>query len=197
LVDEYSIERTVKIFAKWFLICAISAAPSFVLGLMVGGVNLAAIAGMVFGVLVFVVAYTAVEHHSFVRKKMKKLAYRRTAWIGYGTRLAMSIIFPVGFYLDMICGLVSVSVSQWLLQVFALQEGDIMRSSDNGNFISSFVMTIMQGICVNIVLFGYLGLVFGIVFWVVGDRDSFTEPVGQKDKVENQAEHKNEADNVA
>ncbi len=173
-VAQYSPKQTVKIYLKWTLICVVSAAPSFVLGLVLDGAKFSAIAGMVTGVLVFVFAYTVVEHHPFIRKRMKLLAYRRTAWIGYGTRIAISIIFPIGFYLDLIVGMFTVSVCGWFFRLAGMPEITGSGPAD-GSFVTHFIMTVVQGFCLNVILFGYLGIVFAIVFLSTGGIDGRAE----------------------
>ena len=147
--------------------CVLAAAPSFVLGLILDGGNPGAIIGMICGVFAYVVVYTAVEHAPFVRRLLALRTVRRTAQIGYGTRIGMSVIFPIGFYLDMFVGIFSVPVSQWIL-LFVGRENITSASTNEGDFVSHFVMTIVQGAFLNIILLSYMLIVFLIVKAVMG-----------------------------
>lgn len=155
----YSIEDSILVFLKWLAICAVSAAPSFVLGLILEGANAAAIAGMVCGVLCYVIAYTGFEHLRYVRHLMRDRVVRRTAKIGYGTRIAISVLFPIGFYLDMFVGLVSVSFGGWFMMLFG-RDGPVQEGQ--GDFLSHFVLTVVQGACLNVILLVYMLVVYAI-----------------------------------
>ncbi len=161
-MKPHSVSNSILIFFRWLTVCGIAAAPSFVLGLMLDGDAAEAIAGMVCGVLCFVFAYTLLEHTKMIRKWLTRKTVRRTARIGYGTRIGISVIFPIGFYLDMIVGIFSVPVSGRILALFGRE--NIIRSPDDvGDFLSHFVMTVVQGAFLNIVLLGYMLIVFLIV----------------------------------
>ncbi|MEO1526798.1 MAG: hypothetical protein AAFX06_15285 [Planctomycetota bacterium] len=72
--------------------------------------------------------------------------------ITYGTRIAITILFPVALYLDLICGVVSMSISENVFQ----------RSIET--FHVAFLTTILQGLVMNAVLAVYGLLVHGIQF---------------------------------
>jgi hypothetical protein len=138
-----------------------------VLGLML--FNTSAIAGMACGILVFIIAYTAIEHTAFVQRLLAQKVFRRTAQIGYGTRIGISIVFPVGFYLDLFVGFVSVPTSQWAIRLFGNPEL-ATRSEEVGGFVGTFITTIVQGACLNVLLFIYMLIVFAIVRAAIGNQ---------------------------
>jgi hypothetical protein len=148
-----------NVFAKWLVICGISAGPSFFFGYSVGNGRFPAVLGMVIGVMIFVVAYTALEFTSAVQQQMAKPVSRRAAWIAYLTRVGISIVFPVGIFVDVFCGIFAMGISS---SVTGLQAG-------LGNSTSSpvpaayecfqFVFTtVAQGILLNLVLFAFMGI---------------------------------------
>ncbi len=152
-----------KVFVKWLLVCTIAAAPSFFLGGGMGQWRLSAVLGMVFGVLVFVVGYTALELTAAVQNQMNKPVSRRASWIAYLTRAGISIVFPVGVVVDMFCGIFAVGISAVLTGFsdrvgpsYDVEVSEIMRC------FQFFVTTVAQGVLLNFLLFAYMGVV-----WVI------------------------------
>lgn len=72
-------------FFLWLLICAVSAAPSFVLVVRNGG----SAAGMACGVMVFVIGYTWITCTHRFEAIYRKPYIRATMYIGYGLRLVL------------------------------------------------------------------------------------------------------------
>ncbi len=103
-----------NVIAKWMLICACAAGPSFFIGAGVGDWRTPAVLGMVIGVLVFVIGYAALEFTTAVQQQMENPVSRRAAWIAYITRVGISVVFPVGLFLDVICGAFAVGISSAL-----------------------------------------------------------------------------------
>jgi hypothetical protein len=157
------------VFGRWFLICSVSAAPSFVIAVgLLEGRGLPQIAGMICGILSFVFGYTRLECQPAVQRLLARdSALRLATKIGYGTRIGMSILFPIGIYLDLVVGIFAVGMSKWLGTVMALGafEPSIHGDGDGGDggFIGFFATTIIQGVLLNGILFGYLLLVYGII----------------------------------
>ena len=156
-----------KSFLKWTLACGIAAAPSFFFGsnLVHRSGIIAACGGMIDGIIVFIVLYVFAERTQRVQQILSWRFARRTAWIGYGTRVAASIFFPVGIFVDVFCGVFSVSISNWFLGAGQINFRD--RSFVSGEdqiavFAEFMLTTIVQGILLNVVLFGFMILVFGI-----------------------------------
>ena len=144
-----------KVFLKWLVICSVSAAPSFVIALMLARDGVwDEIAGMSLGIMVFVLSYTYLELRPEVQRLLSDPRKRLTAKIGYGIRIGMSILFPVGFYLDMIVGFVSVAITTSFLQGGSPDEF--------GGFPWHFSTTIVQGILLNIVLLTLMLLIYGL-----------------------------------
>lgn len=155
---------------KWMLVCGIAAAPSF---LIAGGLRWGSIfgiqGGMILGILVFVAIYVVVEMLPATQRFLLRPHVRATARVGYFTRVAISIGFPIGGAVDMICGMFSVSLVNSISPSLSFErfrnEGSAAQQ-----FISHFVTTIVQGITLNVVLFGYMLIVFGIFHAIAAIR---------------------------
>lgn len=155
------------IFGKWFLVCGVSAAPSFIWGCWIGEVQTEQIIGMLAGILTFIIGYTLVECTQFVQRLLNQPFVRLTAKIGYGTRMAISILFPVGMGIDMFVGLIAVGLTTSVL-------GEITGTNQEGlsqGFVGFYVTTLVQGTLLNLILFGYMLLVYSVA-WLAGSSRS-------------------------
>ena len=137
---------------RWLVVCTLSALPSFFWGM---AITEGQIAGMVCGILVFVVGYTLLDQRTASRPFRQKATVRRTLKIAYGTRIAISILFPIGAYLDLFCGFISLSLTQHI----AIAE---FTTADSMQFGGTFLTTLVQGAVLNVVLGCYALLVHGI-----------------------------------
>jgi hypothetical protein len=135
---------------RWTLICTISAAPSFFWGCAINrGPH--AIAGMLAGIFVFVLGYTLIECTYYYQQIITRPYVHRTALIGYGTRILISVIFPIGLFVDMFTGMLSVS---FIESIFATSE-----RGPNAGFLPVFLTTLVQGVLLNALLLVYI---FGV-----------------------------------
>ncbi len=134
----------------WTAICTISAAPSFMCGLSFG-TDLPHVAAMIIGVATFILGYALIAASEPALRFKRRPFVRRTLRIGYITRLALSVAFPVGLYLDLLCGVLSVGV------IDAIRQGELMR---DGTFLSILATTLLQGVVLNIVLLVYMTLLY-------------------------------------
>jgi hypothetical protein len=138
-------------------VCGIAALPSFFWGFaMTGG----EITGMLLGIFLFAVGYTLIDFRTAAWPIRQKKTIRRTLRFTYGTRIAISVLFPVGGYLDAICGIFSLGL---ISSVF----GESIERLDGMGFRLTLLTTIVQGCLLNIVLAVYGLLVFG-VYGLVG-----------------------------
>ena len=149
------------VFIKWFVICAFAAGPSFYFGGMMGNWRLSAVVGMVIGILIFVIAYTAIEFTTAVQEQMRKPVSRRASWIAYFTRVVISIVYPVGLVVDMICGFVAVGLSSSATGITdsAFGNGQLSGISDDTRCFYFIFTTIGSGRDVE-----------PCVVWLHGDR---------------------------
>ena len=88
---------------------------------------------------------------------------RRTLLIGYGTRLLMSLLFPLGLTLDMFLGVIAVSLVETAMSI--PYGSDASRLT----FAVVFVTTLVQGVLLNLVLVAYMALIFAVQ-WGIAHR---------------------------
>lgn len=162
--DVYKKRGLPWIFGKWLLICYLCAGPSFFFGLMVTDGTVGAITGMVVGVFCYVVGYTIFECTPLVQRSLQDRIIRRAATIGYLTRIVFSL-FPVLAPLDMFLGIASTTGGSYVLKLFYPTSG-AMLGAENQAFAPaltfSFSATIIQGALMNVVLLGFVALVYGV-----------------------------------
>ncbi len=131
--------------ALWTLVCGISAAPSFIWASASFDT-----AGMICGVAFFVVLYTVVSSTDWCNRFERRPFVRRTLQIGYGTRLAMSIVYPLGMVVDLIPGIISVGIVEGRL------------ASGQHTFLPTLLTTVVQGCLINCLLGLYMLIVYAI-----------------------------------
>lgn len=129
-------------FLLWTLLCSISAAPSFFWAHK--EFNWTAV---FCGIGLFILFYTAITSTDFVLQFKEKPFVRRTLYIGYGTRLVVSILLPFGLTLDLFPGMLSVEIGKSLF-------------GSKYSFTATLVITIIQGTLLNIILGVYMLVVY-------------------------------------
>ncbi len=135
---------------RWGVICFVSSISSWC---WVAQLEIADSFPAVFaGILCFVLAYAFIGAHPRVHRWSQRTDIRLTLRIGYLTRMAISVIFPVGMAVDVYPGL--------LASVFVTETLGI---SDAETFLPVFLTTIVQGILLNVMLILFMALVFPIV----------------------------------
>lgn len=158
--DPLPAPKLPNVIAKWVVVCAFAAGPSFFMGGGLGNWRTSAVLGMVVGVLVFVIGYSALEFTTAIQEKMAKPVARRAAWIAYLTRVGISIVFPVGIFVDVFCGIFAVGISSAVTGIQGgpprFQEGPDVSTSVE--FFQFMFTTVVQGILLNLVLFAYMGI---------------------------------------
>ncbi len=136
---------TTRFFARlglWTLVCTVSAAPSFYLG--VKYFNLVAMVG---GVAIFILAYTVVTGTEVFQWVSERRFVRRTLLIGYGTRVAISLALPIGLYVDRFPGMVSTLLVEHFL-------------GDPETFAGSLAATLLQGALLNVLLLLFMTTIY-------------------------------------
>lgn len=136
----------------WTLICSLSAAPSFVLGLSFDN----AVPGMLAGVATFIASYTLLSCTPFARRLYSNRIWRRTIRVGYGTRMALSLFsglaligFPFTMLPDMYCGILAVGATNAIV------------GKDKG-FAFAYAATVIEGVLLNIILALFMLVVHAI-----------------------------------
>lgn len=145
-------------FLLWLLICGVSAAPSFVMAVQNGGNT----AGMVLGVLMFVIGYTLVTSTRPFQRFYSRPFIRTTMRLGYGLRLLLSaltagvmfdVIFPI--VPDLFCGYFSVLMGSAILRI---PEQELIA-----DFRGALVVTCIQGALLNAVVGVAMAIFYAIL----------------------------------
>ncbi|MCA9134149.1 MAG: hypothetical protein KDA45_13370 [Planctomycetales bacterium] len=146
--------------AVWSFVCIASAAPSFVWGL--GTIAGQQIPAMCLGIAIFIALYTAGDQWTQSQAWRKTPQMAKTLKIGYATRVVISVIFPIGAGLDMFCGLFSTSIVGAITPLASGPGEDILYDGQI-NFIQALLITLTQGVILNIVLLAYMLVVLGVL----------------------------------
>ncbi len=116
---------------------------------------------MVTGILLFVALYVALDQSDFALRLRAVPSLKLTMRITYGLRIAMSVAFPVGLFADVFCGMAAVQIVSLLGQSISLD------SMENGprdtGFWTCLIITLVQGVLLNIVLLGIATPIFGLL----------------------------------
>lgn len=147
--------------AKWLLVCMVSAAPSFYIGSTMAQQYGLQSAAMLLGILTFVAFYVFLESRKWTRRKLMSRPLRIAVWVGYVTRVAISVLFPVAMFLDIFCGLLSVSLTSGIFGMdFGPGRGSSATESMSLLFAWFYITTLVQGVILNCVLGAYVLIVF-------------------------------------
>ena len=138
-------ETIFRRFVLWAAICCVSAAPSFAWAHEEFHRG-----AMVLGVALFTIAYTVCTSTERLEQFHRRPFVRRTLYIGYGARLAASIVFPVGVGMDLLPGMLSVNLVQGAFRL------------DPHAFGGTLLTTIVQGTLLNVLLGLFMLFVYGI-----------------------------------
>ncbi len=144
----------------WTVVCAISAAPSFYFGY--GTVAREHIAAMCTGIALFIALYTFADQHSLRHSWRQSRNVALTLRIGYITRVLISIVFPIGASIDVICGLMSIGIVETVFPFLFDQPSERVSIARSAGFAGTLLVTLVQGVVLNVVLFGYMVVVLGI-----------------------------------
>jgi hypothetical protein len=151
-----------RIVTYWIVVCSVSAIPSFLMGLDVvqppGGVP-----AMVVGVLLFIGAYVLLDVRYLEPLARRKRNFRTAMLWGFGLRATASLLLPAGILLDMLPGLLSVTIVR---TIFPPPPG-----SESTNrfpygvdsvlgFFPALLTTLLQGVFMNALLWTVILVVY-------------------------------------
>lgn len=152
----------------WIFICTISAIPSFVLGWGTAAYPWN-ILGMSSGILLFAFGYRLLDHavlYGFT-KSMPQL--RRAMKLGFGGRMLVSLIVPVGGAIDMIPGLISVGIVR-RFQPIVWDDTDQTFNHLSG-LIPVLATTLIQGLLLNLILWPVILMIYSLLkHWAKPDE---------------------------
>jgi len=157
--------KPVRVIIKWLVVCTVAAGPSFFFGGGLGNWRMPEVLGMITGILVFVAVYSSIEFLPQIRAAMAQRAKRKAARIAYLSRMGISILFPVGVFLDLYCGIASVGLAGVLMGQGANGFGTVDSGSGLpiSRFLTFLFITIIQGTLLNILVFAFMAIVFGVL----------------------------------
>ena len=136
----------------WTVICCVSAAPSFVFA--AGDFHRGA---MVAGVCLFIAAYTAATSTRAFERFHRRPFVRRTLYIGYGLRLFLSLLMPVGHVTVPVRMVMFADLWPGMLSVLFVQR----FFTDPESFAGTLLTTIVQGTLLNAIIFLVMAVVYG------------------------------------
>lgn len=143
-----------KQFLIWSVVCCIAALPSFF-----WAANLHPIAiqrgAIVVGIGMFVIAYTVIGCSQRAIRLRRNKAVRIAQRIAYGTRIAISVLYPVGLFVDLWFGVLSTTLVQSIINPAT----DYESSSKSAGFVKVLTTTLVQGTLLNVALAIYMLLV--------------------------------------
>lgn len=156
-----SVRRPLVSLMLWSVVCVISAAPSFYFGY--GTVAREQAAAMGLGVAIFIGTYTLADQWSVRHRWRRSRNVALTLRIGYATRVLISIFFPIGMFVDVLCGMMSVGMIEAGLPFLLSENGEARSGVPNAGFGGTLLITLVQGVLLNIVLFGYMSVVLCVI----------------------------------
>lgn len=136
--------RFLKHLAVWSVICSIGGAPSFIFGSVEYSEP-----GMICGVVMFILAYSVVTTTQWFHRFRRRPFMERTLRVGFGTRVLISVIFPVGFLVDICLGTASIGIARVL--------GFVAH-----DFVSTLIITLIEGSLMSGALVVFMALVYGL-----------------------------------
>lgn len=159
---------------KWVLVCFVSGAPSFYFGSVLGRNYAIQSIAMALGILTFVAFYVYIESREWTRRKLMDKSLRVSVRIGYITRMAISVLFPIAMFPDILCGMLSIGFTTSLFGE-GFGPGSDFSTTATGKTIPLIIAwfyctTLVQGVLVNIVLGAYTLIVYAIVLLFRGRK---------------------------
>lgn len=105
---------------------------------------------MALAVCVFILAYTALTSTEAFDRFHARPFIRRTLYIGYGARMAISIVFPIALYSDLFAGALSLRIV-----------GEVI-GLETTSFAGTFITTCVSGTLLNMMIFALMGVVYAL-----------------------------------
>lgn len=137
--------------SRWFnrvgtclIICCLGAAPSLAWSRVARPNDLA----VALGIALFIALYSIIVCSAAFERAWRNQRLRRAIRIGYTVRLAISIVFPIGMFLDLFCGLITARLTGIDVAGRAI------------TFYPSLVATVIQGVLLHVMLATFIGLVY-------------------------------------
>lgn len=133
-------------FLLWTVVCSLSAGPSFIFAHRKFDEL-----GMLAGIACFIFVYTVVSGSFRIERFLRDPFAKRTIKIGYVSRIVLSFLFfvPPLSILDLYPGMLAIQITKRL-------------PFDQHGFQGTFITTMIQGVFLNILLFLFMAVVYGV-----------------------------------
>lgn len=152
-------------FVLWLVVCGISAAPSFLLAIGMTQHPLR-IPAMIGGILSWTLIYTLADWNYLRKLRQKSRVFHRAMVTGFGIRVLISILLPVGCAADMFPGMISVSL---VSGVFLMGNAEPYQLQ---SFPAVFFTTVLQGALLNVLVWMLVLLIASILLVFSRRRDA-------------------------
>lgn len=157
-----SAKAVIRRFVLWSIVCWISGGPSFAWAIMMGyppGEEHFDPWAMACGIILFSIGYTALTSTNRFDAFQRRPGVRLTLYIGYFTRLGVSILFPIAMGIDLLPGMLSVFWMRWFFEILQVDP----EGSQSALFLFTLLTTFVQGFVLNILISLYMLVVYAIV----------------------------------
>ena len=160
-----SAKAVIRRLVLWSIVCWISGAPSFAWAVLTGRSQPPRAEpfdpwAMALGIVLFSIGYTVLTSTDRFDIFQRRRGVRLTLYIGYFTRLAVSILFPLGMGVDLLPGIASTGAITILYESLGFDLGG--RAPAN-LFFFTLLTTCVQGFLLNIMISLYMLVVYAIV----------------------------------
>ncbi len=142
-------------FVLWLIVCGISAVPSFLLAIGMTQHPLR-IPAMIGGILAWTLIYALADWNYLRQLRQNSRVFHRAMVTGFGIRVLISILLPVGCAADVIPGMISVSL---VSAVFSMGSEPFQLQS----LPAVFFTTVLQGALLNVLVWMLVLLIASIL----------------------------------
>ena len=150
----------------WCFVCTITAIPSLFFGAAVSETPFA-IPAMSVGILIFAIGYTVIDVLYLRTRVRQNPALRKTLWIGYIIRMAVSAGAPLGAMIDIWPGMLAVVLTSLIF-------GEDQISS----FVQVLFATLVQGVLMNAILLAVMLPIYAVCR-MAGIPNSHFDAIGE------------------
>ncbi len=113
--------------------------------------------GMIAGILTFIALYVVLDYATRGTSIRANSGIRLTLKIAYWTRMIISILLPIGMYIDVFAGMFAAMV------LGVSPEGNARNLPATQAFVISYFMTLLTGVFINLLVFVYMVIVFTLL----------------------------------
>ncbi|MEM1209409.1 MAG: hypothetical protein AAGI54_09090 [Planctomycetota bacterium] len=154
-----------KAIGLWCVVVAASAAPSFAMGTLMQNADPVGVLAMCLGLVLIIAGYVRWTVSAWGRRLRRLPFIMLTAYIGYGTRIALSMIAAtgIGAFPDMLVGVVvGLTLDSVLSAGFSLSQWNDSAASGLVHFAAILVWTLLTALAWNLILGVYMLALYGL-----------------------------------